>query len=186
MVEFTSTSLTASCTLALQLSARVQRDGGVAAFIDARQELELEAARRVGVSPSELLIAQPGTLLRAVELVKHIVRSGAVDLVVVDSLQDLDLGDKDELRKASEELRQLVVSTSYTNATVLFLTRKPINKPGGALSNTLRYLSAIRCEVVAIGRHARVRVLKNKHATPFTEATIELEASEDLVAALVS
>jgi recombination protein RecA len=131
-----------------------------------------------------LLIAQPDTLLRAVELVKHIVRSGAVDLVVVDSLEELDAGDRAEVIKASEELSQLVASTGYTNTTVLFLTRKRLNQPSGPVSNTLRYLSAIRCEVVAIGRHARVRVLKNKHATPFTEATVELEAStsQDFVA----
>jgi recombination protein RecA len=189
-------------TLALHVVAEAQRLGGVAAFVDAEHALDPAYAKALGVDVEELLVSQPDTGEQALEIVELLVRSGAVDVVVVDSVAALtpraeiegEMGDAHvglQARLMSQALRKLTGVMSKSRTTVLFINQirekigvmygNPEVTPGG---RALKFYASVRIEVrrlgdvkVAgekVGNRVRVKVTKNKVAPPFREAEIEI------------
>jgi recombination protein RecA len=189
-------------TLALHVVAEAQRAGGVAAFVDAEHALDPGYARALGVDVDELLVSQPDTGEQALEIVELLVRSGAVDVVVVDSVAALtpraeiegEMGDAHvglQARLMSQALRKLTGVMSKSRTTVLFINQirekigvmygNPEVTPGG---RALKFYASVRIEVrrlgdvkVAgekVGNRVRVKVTKNKVAPPFREAEVEI------------
>jgi recombination protein RecA len=189
-------------TLALHVVAEAQRAGGVAAFVDAEHALDPGYARALGVDVDELLVSQPDTGEQALEIVELLVRSGAVDVVVVDSVAALtpraeiegEMGDSHvglQARLMSQALRKLtgVLSKSRTTAVFINQVREKIGvlygnpevTPGG---RALKFYASVRLEVrrkgdvkvggEKVGNRVRVKVTKNKVAPPFREAEIEI------------
>jgi len=189
-------------TLALHVVAEAQRAGGVAAFVDAEHALDPTYARALGVDVDELLVSQPDTGEQALEIVELLVRSGAVDVVVVDSVAALtpraeiegEMGDSHvglQARLMSQALRKLtgVLSKSRTLAVFINQIREkigvlygnPETTPGG---RALKFYSSVRIEVrrkgdvklsgEKVGNRVRVKVTKNKVAPPFREAEVDI------------
>ena len=189
-------------TLALHVVAESQRGGGVAAFVDAEHALDPSYAKALGVDVDELLVSQPDTGEQALEIVELLVRSGAVDVVVVDSVAALtpraeiegEMGDAHvglQARLMSQALRKLTGVMSKSRTTVLFINQirekigvmygNPEVTPGG---RALKFYASVRIEVrrlgdvkVAgekVGNRVRVKVTKNKVAPPFREAEVEI------------
>jgi recombination protein RecA len=189
-------------TLALHVVAEAQRAGGVAAFVDAEHALDPAYAKALGVDVEELLVSQPDTGEQALEIVELLVRSGAVDVVVVDSVAALtpraeiegEMGDAHvglQARLMSQALRKLTGVMSKSRTTVLFINQirekigvmygNPEVTPGG---RALKFYASVRIEVrrlgdvkVAgekVGNRVRVKVTKNKVAPPFREAEVEI------------
>ena len=189
-------------TLSLHIVAEAQRAGGVAAFVDAEHALDPSYAKALGVDTDELLVSQPDTGEQALEITELLVRSGAVDVVVVDSVAALvpraeiegEMGDSHvglQARLMSQALRKLtgVVSKSHTTAIFINQIREkigvlygnPETTPGG---RALKFYSSVRLEVRRkgdvksgadkVGNRTRVKVTKNKVAPPFKEAEVEI------------
>ncbi len=189
-------------TLALHVVAEAQRAGGVAAFVDAEHALDPGYARALGVDVGELLVSQPDTGEQALEIVELLVRSGAVDVVVVDSVAALtpraeiegEMGDAHvglQARLMSQALRKLTGVMSKSRTSVLFINQirekigvmygNPETTPGG---RALKFYASVRVEVrrkgdvkvggEKVGNRVRVKVTKNKVAPPFREAEIEI------------
>jgi recombination protein RecA len=189
-------------TLALHVVAEAQRGGGVAAFVDAEHALDPSYAKALGVDVEELLVSQPDTGEQALEIVELLVRSGAVDVVVVDSVAALtpraeiegEMGDSHvglQARLMSQALRKLTGVMSKSRTTVLFINQirekigvmygNPEVTPGG---RALKFYASVRVEVrrkgdvkvggEKVGNRVRVKVTKNKMAPPFREAEIEI------------
>jgi recombination protein RecA len=189
-------------TLCLHALAACQREGGVAAFVDAEHALDVSYARRIGVNTSELLVSQPDFGEQALEIVDMLVRSGAVDIIVVDSVAALvpkaeiegEMGDSHvglQARLMSQALRKLTASISRSNCIVIFINQirmkigvmfgNPETTTGG---NALKFYSSVRLEVRraaaikngndAIGNRTRVKVVKNKVAAPFKECEFDV------------
>lgn len=174
LVELQSTSPLATTALALQAAAETQARGGVVAYLDGGQSFDAQLMKSMGVRVKELLVSQPDDALMALEIARHLSRSGAVDLVIIESLAELVVASESTPPLAiSEALRSLCGSAERSRTSILFTTQ-PRSSLGDGISNSLRYLSSIRCLVTRVGRHALVRVVKNKLAPPFTEATVEL------------
>jgi len=189
-------------TLALHVLANCQRSGGVAAFVDAEHALDINYARKLGVRVEDLLVSQPDTGEQALEIVDMLVRSGAVDCIVVDSVAALvpkaeiegDMGDSHvglHARLMSQALRKLTGSVARSNCSLVFLNQirmkigvmfgSPEVTTGG---NALKFYCSVRMDIrriqaiknsdTVIGSRTRVKVVKNKLAAPFRQAEFDI------------